>query len=339
MAKHSKSIILTLLSEINIDKWRRLYEESSVASWWQSSRCLEMYRLSPDDFLPFCFGVEYAEVLKGVCIGYVTKSPFYSRRAIILGGPLLHPDSTEEEVSLLLKGVLDHCRKENVIYVETRNFSDYSRWKDAFQSAGFTYQPHYDITIDMADKNEPWRQHIHRSSRANIRKAIAEKETWREAVAETDVREWYELLSRLYREKIHRPLLSYSFIRKAWQERCVRLLVTEENGQITGGTLLTDSRTSFGSMDRKSNMKAIGYEWYKCGRVMATYAGLEWSEEQGLQCYDMMGAGAPGVPYGVRDFKVQMGGELHEYGRYLAVIKPAMYSLGKLWIAIRSKKE
>ena len=44
--------------------------------------------------------------------------------------------------------------------------------------------------------------------------------------------------------------------------------------------------------------------------------------------YDMMGAGEPGVPYGVRDFKSEFGGELVEHGRFLCVTQPILYKLG-----------
>lgn len=80
------------------------------------------------------------------------------------------------------------------------------------------------------------------------------------------------------------------------------------------------------------------YEWFECGlnseykeqypSVMATYAGIQWAKEHGCARYDMMGAGEPGVPYGVRDFKSEFGGEMVEHGRYLCVRKPWLYRLG-----------
>ena len=51
----------------------------------------------------------------------------------------------------------------------------------------------------------------------------------------------------------------------------------------------------------------------------------------------MMGAGVPGVPYGVRDFKAEFGGEMVEHGRFLNVRKPLLYAIGK--IAVKWMKE
>lgn len=48
----------------------------------------------------------------------------------------------------------------------------------------------------------------------------------------------------------------------------------------------------------------------------------------------MMGAGKPDEGYGVRDFKKKFGGMLVEDGRYLAVLNPVLYNVGKIGIKI-----
>ena len=100
-------------------------------------------------------------------------------------------------------------------------------------------------------------------------------------------------------------------------------------------------------------MKNIGengvvYEWYECGMnaaykeqypsVMATWAGMQYAHEQGCARYDMMGAGVPGVPYGVRDFKSEFGGTLVEHGRWLYVAKPWLYAIGKAGVEMLKNK-
>lgn len=87
--------------------------------------------------------------------------------------------------------------------------------------------------------------------------------------------------------------------------------------------------------------KAI-YEWYVCGldeeykdlypSVMATHAAIEYAKANCLPLFDFMGAGKPNVPYGVRDFKMEFGGELIEHGRFLCVRKPLLYQIGKLGV-------
>ena len=89
--------------------------------------------------------------------------------------------------------------------------------------------------------------------------------------------------------------------------------------------------------------KAI-YEWYVCGldeeykeqypSVMATYAAISYAKQNGIPMFDFMGAGVPDKPYGVRDFKMEFGGELVEHGRYLHVRKPLLYMIGKWGVKV-----
>ena len=89
------------------------------------------------------------------------------------------------------------------------------------------------------------------------------------------------------------------------------------------------------------------YEWYECGlnavykeqypSVMATWAGMTMAHESCCARYDMMGAGEPRVPYGVRDFKAEFGGELVEHGRFLCVSKPIQYKIGVMGVKTLKK--
>jgi len=50
-----------------------------------------------------------------------------------------------------------------------------------------------------------------------------------------------------------------------------------------------------------------------------------------------MGAGKPNEEYGVRDYKSQFGGDLVAFGRYLKVLNPLLYRVGKVGLKILSK--
>jgi hypothetical protein len=50
-----------------------------------------------------------------------------------------------------------------------------------------------------------------------------------------------------------------------------------------------------------------------------------------------MGAGKPGSEYGVRDYKIQFGGELIEYGRYIRINQKLLYHIGRKVIEINKK--
>ena len=70
---------------------------------------------------------------------------------------------------------------------------------------------------------------------------------------------------------------------------------------------------------------------------MSTWAMMEWGRLHNVAYIDMMGAGEPGVPYGVRDFKQQMGGQLKEYGRFVWVNRHLTYAAGRLVMKMISR--
>lgn len=300
-------------------------ETSSTATWFQSEEAYECYRACSAWLIPFLVQVHRGKRLVGSVLGYVTKErcsmkQFFTARAIIYGGPLLAKDISDTELTQLLQGVQDGCQKRKAIYIEVRNFGDYSLWRDRFEKAGWTYCPHYDIHIDCNDK-QAMLARIHESKLRAIRKAQAEGQQVVEATTEEQVRVWYKQLKHLYKTKVHRPLWPVEFFLTVWKAGYAKLLiqVTGDRLQVTGGMFCVKDEKTL-------------YEWYICGQTIMTYGALEWAADHGLSRFDLMGAGEPGVPYGVRDFKMQFGGELKELGRYQFIRKPLLYKLGKIII-------
>jgi len=237
-------------------------------------------------------------------------SPIYgwgpSKRWILHGGPIVNDE-------LMIDGLIGSAQKEGCVYVEIRCYDDYSAYRKQLEEAGFVYEPHYDVTIDPMKP-------VPEAKMRQIRKAEQEGYSWRETSNEKETEEWYRLLRRLYWWKIHRPLPNLKWFKEIVFDKGCRLLVVEKKGAIAGGVLLA-----------VEDDKSKAYEWYICGQVMSTWAAIDWCRQHDVRCFDTMGAGVPDVPYGVRDFKLQMGGELHEWGRYICVLRPRWYKFGK-WV-------
>ena len=222
------------------------------------------------------------------------------------------------------------------IYIEIRNFNDYSRWRGAIEAAGFSYQPHLNFHVDCTDKQKMW-ERLSDNRKRQIRKkptpdpSLKGGEKEGKDVSEQDVREWYGILQELYRTKVKTPLWPVEFFVQAYKQGVGHFLLIRHEGKIIGGSMVVKSSDAV-------------YEWYECGMnaaykeqypsVMATWAGMQYAHEQGCARYDMMGAGVPGVPYGVRDFKSEFGGTLVEHGRWLYVAKPWLYAIGKAGVEI-----
>jgi len=89
------------------------------------------------------------------------------------------------------------------------------------------------------------------------------------------------------------------------------------------------------------------YEWFACGKdgeyknifpsSVTKYAGMKYAAENGFKIFDMMGAGKPNEPYGVRDFKAEFGGELVEHGRFRYICNPLLFKVGELGVKLLKK--
>jgi hypothetical protein len=306
---------------------------------------------------PFAVGIEENGHLAGVIVGYTTqeKNPIkqlFTARSIIIGGPLLDEHISNEALSALLSAVAQ-CKVEGLkfkgvenskaatpastpytlhptpIFIETRNFHNYSQWKELFEACGFTYQPHLNFHLDTTSEAVA-QSNIGKHRWKYIRLSMRDGATMVENPTIDQVKECYDLLKELYTSKVKTPLFSWKFFEQLYYQPNARYLLVELEGKIIGGTVcvcLPD--------------KAM-YEWFVCGNdhyrkgirpsSVATWYGMQYAANHGYPLFDLMGAGKPDEPYGVRDFKAEFGGELVEHGRFLCIRKPLLYKIGTLGV-------
>ena len=341
--------------QIDQQQWSELVVSSPVATWFQTDEAYRFYQ-SVGGMQAFAYGVSENGRITGVVVGYTTQEKckfkqHFTCRTIIYGGPLLAEDISEEALTALLEVIRNPHYSEpserstatrstashasdlqaQPIYVEIRNFHDYSRWKSVFAHSGFAYQPHYDIHVHCNDTHN-----ISRRRQRELKRAITNGAIVCEAQSEQEVREWYLILSQLYREKVRTPLFSVDFFLQFYRNKVGKYLLVKHEGKIIGGMMCPILEG-----------KAI-YEWYVCGAdeeykelypsVVATHAAIEYAKINRLPLFDFMGAGNPDEAYGVRDFKAEFGGELVEHGRYLCVRKPLLYKIGTLGVKWLKRK-
>ena len=203
--------------EINPLAWKKLVDESPYATWFQTQEAYQFYAANKLEMTPFACGVERDGELRAVCVCYVTKEyssikQFFTRRAIIIGGPLLAEDISDEALSMLLTSLknlpslLAGDGGRLPIYIETRNFHDYSKWKEVFEACGFSYQPHLNIQVACNETHTMSEQR-----RRQVKKGISNGAIICEAESEQEILDWYKILHRLYHEKVHTPLFTEEF--------------------------------------------------------------------------------------------------------------------------------
>lgn len=330
-----KEIEVIEIENISKEGWDELVKSSPVATWFQTYEAYIFF--SNLSFLEaFAFAVRSEGQLKGLIVGYIQKDgdklkQFFSRRAIILGGPLLAKDITEEDLKALLDALKKRLRKK-VIYIETRNFNNYSQWRSFFETDGFVYEPHYDIIVDTSSL-EVVEANLGKSRKRDIRVSLREGASVVQEPELEQVRQFYVILERLYKEKVKTPLFPIEFFESLYEHKSSKFLLVEYNGEIIGGTVCVGLEHN-----------AV-YELYACGKdrvyknvfpsELATYGGLQYAVEKGFPRFDMMGAGKPGDGgYGVRDFKLKFGGKLEDFGRYLYVCNHLLFGIGKLGVRL-----
>lgn len=352
MAKNDLRMYKTLsYNEINREIWSELVETSSTGTWFQTPEAYDFFASQPELFQPFVYGVlgdpagtqPPKDSLHGVCCGYVTveKSAvkqMMTRRAIIVGGPCFADDVTDEEVEALMVAVRKEL-KSKTIYIETRNFNDYSKWRVAFEHSGFAYQPHLNFHVDTSSV-EIIESNIGKGRKRDLKTSFRDGAVIIEQPTIDQVREYYSILDNLYRTKVKTPLFPLSFFEALYHHPDGRFILVglpnaEEKIEIIGGTVCVEYAG-----------KCV-YEWFVSGRdgewksvfpsSVATYAGIRYAAEHGCPRFDMMGAGTPDEAYGVRDFKARFGGMEVEHGRFLCVTKPLLYKIGVLGVTILKK--
>lgn len=319
------------------EEWEKLYD-SSFISFFQTIECFNFYK-SLSFLEAFAFGIEENGELKGVIVGYIQKDggkikQFFSKRAIITGGPLLADNISEDTLEKLLLYTKKELSKK-AIYIETRNFNDYSKYKDLFKKCGFDYEQHFNFQIDTSSIDVV-NSNLGKSRKRDIRTSLRDGAVVVVNPSIEQIKDYYSILLDLYKNKVKTPLFPFEFFEKLYQLPQAVFLLVEYNNEIIGGTVCV-------SLERK-----VLYEWFACGKdganknifpsTLATYSGIEYAANNKYPFFDMMGAGKPDDGgYGVRDFKAKFGGKLVEYGRFLCITKPVLYKVGKLGVAIMKK--
>lgn len=326
--------MVSVSEKIDVTAWKGLIVKSSTANFFQTKECFDFY--SSLSFMEaFAFGVIEDESLKGVIVGYIQKDggkikQYFSRRAIIIGGALLADDISDKALSELLVYCKNKLSKK-AIYIEFRNFNDYSLYKGIFQKNSFEYVPHLNFHIDCSCE-EIMLRNLHGRKKRYIKAGIKKGAELVVSPSLDEVREYYQILVDLYRTRVGMPLFPFEFFEKLYQSEWGKILLIRYQNQIIGGITCAILE------------KKVLYHWFIagwdeqfksiCPSTLATWAAMDWAVKKQLPISDMMGAGKPNESYGVRDFKAAFGGKLVEHGRFLCILNPILYQGGKIGVKI-----
>ncbi|MCL1868477.1 MAG: peptidoglycan bridge formation glycyltransferase FemA/FemB family protein [Paludibacter sp.] len=322
------------VSEIDKTQWDALVQRSDVATFFQTRECYDFY--AELNFIkPFVFAITENNDLQAVAVGYIEKNGLgmfrnFTKRAIIQGGILLKNDIKKDVLNTFFNEIVKNI-KNKAIFLEIRNFNDFSQWKTDFENAGFLYQKHFNIFVQTIDREQVL-QNLSQSKRRQMKIAQRNGSRIVEIVDTKEITEFYSCLKKLYKSKIRTPLFPLKFFVILSQKNYGKIFAVKKNNKIIGGIVVVIFSGK------------VVYEWFVCGRdkdfrnnypsVAATWAGIDFALQNNIPKFDFMGAGVPEKPYGVREFKSKFGGKQVEFGRFCYIFHSFKYKLGKIGIKI-----
>ena len=316
-------------SEIAIEDWDRLLFSSPYTSVFQTPAFFDLFNAVPG-LSARVLAINEGSELKALCVVTLQKETgikgYFSRRAIIYGGPVLKENENEDYLIYLLNSLSAEFTRET-IYLEIRNLSNYFKYKGIFNRGEWQYIPYQNFKVDCSDKDALFNK-LGNNRKRQIKKAVATGVEIKEAENLNEIDEYYAILKRIYQKKIKKPVLPQMFFEEFFKRNLGKYLLVTYKDKIIGGIMCPVLAG-----------KCI-YELYICGldeefkdqhpSIMATWSAIEYASNNNIPLFDFMGAGKPDEKYGVREFKARFGGEIVEYGRFLKINNHFLYNLGKL---------
>ena len=331
--------IINKFNDINIKAWNHLLSRSDFSNVFHTQKAFNFFK-SIENCSPSIFAClnEEKEIKVLLLVVFLKEKGlikgFFSRRAIIFGGPVI--DDKDPKLDFFLKETIKYVTKvinNKAIYLEIRNLNNYSKYKQNFEDEQWNYSPH--LNFKVACNNIDVYKNISKSKKRQINKSLNSGAKIIEASNEEQVVDFYQILKKLYLNKIKKPLMPKSFFLNFYRQKIGKYLLIEYKNKIIGGIMCPIFNND------------VIYEWYIAGEdrvykdiypsVLATWAAIDYANKNNIEYFDFMGAGKPDQDYGVREFKSKFGGELVEFGRFVKILNPMLYNFGKLSLKILSK--
>lgn len=324
-------------NDIQIDKWNELLERSPYSSPFQTKQFFDIVnRVST--YNASVVAVEDGGDLQSLALIAFQKEPgitgFLSRRGIVYGGPLLSLENREANV-LLINGISKYFSKK-AIYFETRNAFDYNYYKEIFKLSGWDYSSNLNVKLNIETKEiNDILSGMKYNRKREIRISLDAGTTYRSCETKEEVKEIYKILKRLYKENVKLPLPPFEFFTGIMDSSVGKIFIVEHSSNIIGGSVCLflpgkDIYTMYYCGDRNYSKKIFPTH-------LSVLAAIEFGISNKVQSLDFMGAGKIDKDYGVRQYKLEFGGELVEHGRFLRISQPVLFHIGSIGLKFYKK--
>lgn len=310
-------------------KWAAFVRDHPDGNIFQSPELYKVYSESGLYEPIVCFALQ-GTVIQGVLMAVIHRQNNgflgkFTARSIVIGGPLV----LNQTVAEVLISEYDKSVKRKAIYTQFRNIFSVNSFLEVFKKAGYKYEEHLDILMDLNQGTEAIWKAIHKNKKKEIKNGQKRGLIVKEAViGDTEnLTAIYRMLVILY-NRIGLPVPPFVFFQKAYQ-------ILEPAGLLK--TFLAQVDDKIIGFRMELTHKNLIYDWYAASdnaylsyrpNDVLPWAIFKWGIENKYAKFDFGGAGKPNLKYGVRDYKLKFGGELFNNGRFTKVHKKVFYLTG-----------
>jgi hypothetical protein len=348
---------LRISTNISSTDWASFVNTHPNGTIFQSPEMFELFSQA-EKFDPLVLGVHDEEELKGVLLGVFIHEKRWpgkllSSRFVIYGGPLISGDAEQEDEILdLLLRELVNATKKKALFIQFRNFFSWEEHIKVFERNGFVFLDRLNFIVPVrglrdtdrgssvkSSANSSQLPGISESRRRQIQKGLSSGAKIIEPQNIRQVRDFYDILYKLYRYKVRKPLPDWSFFESFYNLSSPSPAPRTPHPGIGIIRLINYKDRIIGGILAPVFKDKCIYEWYVCGldqeykkqypSVLATWAALEYAMQNNIESFDFMGVGRPDVAYGVRDFKARFGGEQLNFGRLTRINNRPLYNIAE----------
>jgi serine/alanine adding enzyme len=322
---------LRVTFELEKREWEEFVQNHPSGNIFQTPAMFNLYNSIPNHQAFLIAVVDDKKGIQAIMSCCFIEEPgvkrFFSRRSIVFGGPLVK-DNDANIANFLLRNY-NQVAKNRVIYTQFRNLFIMEDLNEPLLNNDFKYEDHLTVLVNLAQSRESLVNNINKKRLSNIRASIKKGVKTVKLEDQQDIHDAIRLIKLTYRR--------------------IKLPSPPEELFLNAKDILGDRIQFFGSVYNDAligvrvclNYKNLTYDWYAGSDLqfsrlrpndLLPMECILWAKDQNNRCYDFGGAGKPDKPYGVRDFKLQYGGELANFGRYTKVHQNIMYKIGELGI-------
>ncbi|MDW7681252.1 MAG: hypothetical protein SCK70_11850, partial [bacterium] len=194
-------------TNLQLEKLEQFVSSHTNGNFFQSLKAFQFFQ-EVENYQPFLFvALENDEIVGSLLVVRMQEGNglkgYFSRRCIVWGGPLAIDENSVIYSALLDK--LNEIASKTAIYSEFRNFSNQLNNKEIFKQVGFRLNEHLNFIVKTPSVEEA-KAKLSNSKKRQINKSIKNGAQIIEAENIDQIKAFYGILSKLYKEKVKKPL-------------------------------------------------------------------------------------------------------------------------------------